>query len=563
MDMDDNETVLDRFRLWEGARRGEIYLTQPLPGGGVVDYTWGEVGDQARRMAAHLRSLGLAPGSRVALLGRNSAHWIIADLAMMMAGMVSVPLYPAFSADSVRFALQHSEAKLLLLGKLDGVNDNWANIREALPPLPLIGLPLSPRSDIAQWDDIVARHAPLAHLHAPAADELASIIYTSGTTGVPKGVMLSQRCFTAAMLAMRRSGVWDTRPDARGFSYLPLAHAAERAAVEFASIAFGYRVFFADSLASFAADLRRARPTIFFSVPRLWTKFHLGVNAKMSPMLQNVLFRLPLVGKYVRQKILREMGLDRVHLAFTASAPLSDGLMRWYRRLGLQLLDVYGMTENFAISHSNLPQCRRPGSVGRPQVGVAARIAANGEIEVSSPAQMLGYYKEPELSAQQMTADGYFRTGDCGEIDADGFLTISGRVKDIFKTLKGEYVAPAPLERQLAEHPCLEAVCVAGAGMPMPFGLLMLSADARAALAQGGSQRERLTQEFVALRDRVNVAAAAHERLQFLVVVKDPWTTENTLLTPTLKIRRRAIEQHYTVPAQAWAASGQPIIWEA
>ncbi|KHK56508.1 AMP-binding acetyl-CoA synthetase [Burkholderia sp. A9] len=563
MTLPDDATVLERFIAWETARRHHTYLTQPGPDGSVVDYSWGEVGDQARRAAAYLVSLGLPRGSRIALLGRNSAHWIVADLAIMMAGMVSVPLYPAFSAESVRYVLGHSEAKLLLLGKLDGIHDNWANIRESVPAdLPQAALPLSPRRDLLQWSEILAAHAPLADVQLPALDEPATIVYTSGTTGQPKGVVLSHGSLAAAYLSMLRSGHWDTRQTARGFSYLPLAHAAERAAVEVASLAFGYRVFFADSLATFVDDLKRARPTVFFSVPRLWTKFHLGINEKIAPRTQRWLFAVPVVGRIVKRRILRELGLDQVRLAFTSSAPLPDSLMRWYRDLGLELLDVYGMTENFAISHANLPGCPRLGSVGRPQVGVAARIGAGGEIEVKSPTQMLGYYKEPELTARLMTADGYFRTGDCGEIDADGFLRITGRIKDAFKTLKGEYVAPAPIEQQLATHPLLEAVCVAGAGLAMPFALLMLSVDTRMAVAAGRLDRAVLTREFAVLRERVNAGASAHERLQFLVIVKDTWTAENALLTPTLKIRRGAIEGRYAQCAGEWAALGQPVVWE-
>jgi len=175
---------------------------------------------------------------------------------------------------------------------------------------------------------------------------------------------------------------------------------------------------------------------------------------------------------------------------------------------------------------------------------------------------MLGYYKEPELTAQQTTDDGYFRTGDCGEIDADGFLRITGRVKDAFKTLKGEYVTPAPIEQMLATHPRIEAVCVAGAGLAMPFALLMPSAETREAVAAGRLDRPALAREFAELRERANAGASAHEKLQFVVVVKDDWTTENAMLTPTLKIRRTEIEGRYAPLAEPWAALGERVIWE-
>ncbi|QBQ99405.1 AMP-binding protein [Paraburkholderia pallida] len=564
MTIADDATLLDRFFEWESRRRDHVYLTQPRPDGLVVDYTWGEVGEQARRGAAYFLSLGLPEGSRIALLGKNSAHWIIADLAIMLAGMVSVPLYPSFSAQSVRYALAHSGAALLVLGKLDGVSDNWPNIAAQLPPgLPMLGLPQSPRKDIAQWDDVLARHAPLAAVHRPQRDALCTIVYTSGSTGEPKGVMHSHGSMAAAFLIMDRAGWWATTPDERGFSYLPLAHMGERIAVETASLAFGYRVFFADSLATFARDLKRARPTIFLSVPRLWNKFYLGVCEKLPLSKQRVLFALPYVGHRVKRKILGELGLDQARIAITATAPLPPHLMRWYRSLGLELLDIYGMSENAAISHVTRLGHARAGTVGQPQAGVEARIAGNGELEVKSPAQMLGYYGQPEMTAAQMTADGFFRTGDCGVIDAEGFLTLTGRVKDIFKTAKGKYVAPLPLEQKLLEHRHIEAACVAGAGLAMPFALLQLAADVRDALANGTCDRAALTDELAALHARINACAERHEQLQYVVVVKDVWSAENAMLTPTLKIRRAAIEARYLRDAQDWSKLGRAVVWEA
>ncbi len=554
-------TLLHHFLKWEKEQPQSIYLTQPCPDGSIADYTWAQVGDQARRMAAYLQSLQLAPASKIALLGKNSAHWIIADLAICMAGHVSVPLYPTLSGESARYILEHCEARLLFLGKLDGSNDNWPMIEKALPAdLPLIGLPMSPPMAIPHWEDLIAQHAPLQKVHEPQADALCTIVYTSGSTGQPKGVMHSYRSMIAAGHTV--ASFMDMSAADRMLSYLPLAHVAERAVVESTSLYFGFRVFFSNGLPTFVDDMRRARPTIFFSVPRLWTKFYQAVNEKIPPAKQKFLFSLPIVSRLVKNKILRELGLDRARIALTGSAPLPPGIITWYRDLGLELLDVYGMSENFGISHVGRPGAVRIGYVGSCHQGVEARIAENGELLVKSPGQMMGYYKMPEQTAHDMLPDGFFRTGDRGEVDEQGRLRITGRIKELFKTSRGKYVAPAPIESKLGNHPQLEAVCVTGPGQPQPFALLMLSADAQQALARDAGMREAMAEEFNELMEQVNDTLEEHEKLDYVVMVRQPWTIESGFLTPTMKIKREVIESYYLPNAEAWLARRQKVLWE-
>jgi long-subunit acyl-CoA synthetase (AMP-forming) len=348
----------------------------------------------------------------------------------------------------------------------------------------------------------------------------------------------------------------------RMLSYLPLAHVAERAVLETASLYFGFHVFFADRLETFQRDLQRARPTMFFSVPRLWTKFYLGVNEKLPPAKQKILFNLPVVSRFIKRKILKQLGLDQVRLAITASAPLPPSILQWYRNLGLELLDVYGMTENFGYSHGSRPGEVRVGYVGHCNPGVECRIAENGEVQVKSPGQMMGYYKAPDKTAEDMTADGFLKTGDRGEIDAQGRLRITGRVKELFKTSKGKYVAPVPIEQKLNNHPKVEVICVTGPSQPQPFALLMLSPEAQAELAQGRLEREALHSEFASLLDAVNETLEDHERLDYVVVVRDQWTIENGYLTPTMKIKRNIIEDRYLPQADQWITQRQPVIWE-
>jgi long-subunit acyl-CoA synthetase (AMP-forming) len=552
-------TLLHRFLHWERTQPDAVHFTQPHPDGTVVDYTWKEVGSQARRMAAHLRSLDLPAQSNIAILGKNSAHWIMADLAIWMAGHVSVPIYPTISADGARYIFEHCNTRLLFVGKLDGKTDGWNEVRKVVPAdMPTIGLPMSPVPDAPQWDAIVGKLQPLQDIHLPASGDLATIVYTSGSTGRPKGVMHS---FGSMMIYALGSGEFcGTTNSDRVLSYLPLAHVAERAFVECNSLCHGTHVYFNDTLETFAQDLRRARPTLFISMPRLWTKFYIGVCANLSPRKQKLLFALPIVSGALKKKILGLLGLDEVRMAFTGSAPLPPEIFAWYRKLGLELLDVYGMTEDFAWSHYSRPGEVRLGYSGSALPGVERRIADTGEILIKSSTRMMGYYKQPEMTAESMTPDGFFKTGDRGEVDEAGRLKITGRVKELFKTSKGKYVAPAPIENRLT-HPKFEAVCVTGPGYPQPFVLLLPSADAKKELHDPHA-RESLTAELQALLDGVNATLEDHEKLSHAVVVKDPWSIDNGFLTPTMKIKRSVIEERYLPKAQSWAQAGRKVIVE-
>ena len=281
-------------------------------GGGVVkDITWKQAMDEVRRMAAHLKSLGYEPGTRIALLAKNTAHWMMADWAIWMAGHVSVPLYPTLAAGTVRQILEHSEAKLLFVGKLDV----WKDMKPGVPDgLPMIALPLAPAIDGPTWDSIIAKTQPMKESPVRPADELCTLIYTSGTTGMPKGVMQSFGTFAWSIT----SGLKRVKLDSTGrmLSYLPLAHVAERMLVEHGLLATGMRVFFADSLETFVSDIQRARPTVFFSVPRLWVKFQQGVQAKMPAEKLDRLLKLPII-----RGIVQEEGAYRPGLGPGASSP--------------------------------------------------------------------------------------------------------------------------------------------------------------------------------------------------------------------------------------------------
>ncbi|MFO7528459.1 MAG: AMP-binding protein [Marinobacter sp.] len=552
------QTSLHCLYYWAEQTPDKVYLTQPYPDGRVEDITWNQAADQVSRMAGYLMSLDLPDRSNIGLLGKNSAYWILADLAIWAAGHVSVPLYPTLNGETAAYILEHSEARLLFLGKMDGTADGWNDIKGSLPAdLPIISLPLSPRDDTPKWLDIIAEHEP-AEPRMPGPDDLATIVYTSGSTGRPKGVMHSFRNMISVADGLQQ--LFPVSSEERMLSYLPLAHVAERAAVETQSLYFGFHLYFANSLDTFQEDLQRARPTLFFSVPRLWMKFYLGVNARLPPKKQRLLFNIPILNSVVKKKVLRQLGLDHCRAALTGAAPLSAEIVSWYRNLGLELLEVYGMSENFGYSHANRPGQARAGYVGMANPGVEHRIGEGGEVQVRSPGQMLGYYKNEEKTREDLTDDGFLKTGDMGEIDNQGYLRITGRVKDLFKTSKGKYVVPVPIENRF-NHPRAEVVCVAGANQPQPCLMVLLSEEARDELERG-ADRSELEQELAAELDAVNAACEAHEKVAFVVVVKEPWTMENGMLTPTMKIKRNVIEDFYNNRMEDWFARNSKVVWE-
>jgi len=547
---------LEQVYRWEKAKADDIYLTQPMGNGVVQEYTWNRAVGEARRMASYLKSLDLPPKSNIALLSKNCAHWIMTDLAIWMAGHVTVPLYPTLNADTVSYILKHSEAKLLFVGKLD----DWETMQSGVPSdMSCISFPLSPENDYLTWDNIVAENAPMQEDTVREADELATIVYTSGSTGQPKGVMLS--FYALGVAASGASEALDMYSSDRMLSYLPLAHVFERYVVEQASIHTGFQLFFAEDLSTFLSDLRRARPTVFVSVPRLWSKFQLGIFKKMPPKKIERMLKIPIVSGMVKKKILTGLGLEHCRFAGSGSAPLSSETISWYNRLGLELLEGYGMSENFAYSHFSFPGRSREGYVGEPLPGVEQRISEVGEIEVKSPATMTGYYKDEAKTKETFTEDGFLLTGDKGEIDNMGRLKITGRIKEIFKTSKGKYVAPAPIENKIINHESIEMVCVAGAECPQPHALVQLSEESMPK-RDDADFRQELDQGLSALMAEVNATVDPHEALQFIVVVKDEWAIENDFLTPTMKIKRNVIEDTYKVHIDGWYGSKQKVIWE-
>ena len=551
--------LLDYVYDHEANHPERIYLTQPIGNNQVIDYTWGETLDQARRMAAHLRSLNFEPSARIAILSKNCAHFFMAELAIWMAGGTTVAIFPTENAATVKYVLEHSGASLLFVGKLDTWDQQVAGVPSGLP---LIAFPLAPKTAIESWDSIVARTAPVAGRPSRQGDDLAMITYTSGSTGQPKGVMHNFERITAVVVLISKDkelmGIGDRN---RMLSYLPLAHIFERAYVLCSTLFDGnFHVFFAESLNTFAQDLQRARPTLFLSVPRLWIKFQQGVFAKIPPKKLDRLLSIPFLGKIVARKVLSGLGLDQVLFASSGSAPLPIELIVWYRRLGLNLMEGYGMTEDFAYSYNSTVDKCLPGYVGVPRDSVQVRLSDEGEVLVKSPGQLVGYYKRPDLDAESFTDDGFFKTGDLGSINKDGLLKITGRIKELFKTGKGKYVAPAPIENKLNAHPMIESSMVSGVGQSASYALIVLAEDVRPKINDAAFKAE-ITEQMIGLLKETNKGLADYEQMKMIVIANEPWSIDNGCLTPTMKIKRSKIEEKVAPLVDAWFEGKDAVLW--
>ncbi len=550
--MDDPKLPVDMLLRWARERPDRLWLVQPVAGG-ERRYTWAEAAEQVGRMAAALRAEGWEPGSRVCLSGMNTAHWFLAELAILMAGHVPVGLYPKQAAKATRYILEHSEAKAIFLGPMPDGDEFLRCVPAGVLKIrfPYSAAPAGDRT----WDAMIDGRAPLADYTSPGPDDLMTLIYTSGTTGDPKGVMLTFGNLSFAVEKLLQA--MPARAEERFFSYLPLAHLLERGAVEMASLLYGAEVHFLESLEKMAVQLPKVAPTRFYAVPLVWGRFQTGVLSKLSPRTLDLLTSLPIVATLVRQFLLRSMGLQNVRIAVSGAAPLPLATMEWFQRvLGIEILQGYGMTENTAYASFCLPGQNRPGSVGRPMPESNLKLSEEGEILVKHPAVMKGYYKEPEKTAEVFTADGYLRTGDKGRLDADGYLYITGRVKDIFKTLKGKYVAPAPIENAMARNTDIDQLCLVGMNLNQPLLVLTLTPEARR------TPRVDSEKSLIATMKAVNAELEAHEQIAKLLVAKDTWTIEDGIMTPTMKVKRSEVERRYTEWIQREGAVRSQIAWE-
>ena len=424
------------------------YLHQPFQGNWTT-YTWGEVGQIARRVAAALKASGLQPGDKVAILSKNTAEWVICDFAIAMAGMISVPIYSTAGKDTIEYVLEHSEAKLMFVGRLDSYKAYDSADHSAIT----VAFPYPGIKAQHQWDDWLANHEPIAEIAQPGMEDTYSIVYTSGSTGKPKGVVLTGLNMASAAADL---AVFIPEGQNRILSYLPLAHITERTAISLAAIYCKAELFFNESLDTFLNDLRHTQPTVFLSVPRLWSRFQAGVLANMPNNRLQFLLKLPIIGKRVSKKIRQTLGIDSAKLFMSGSAPISPGLLRWYSSIGVDIMEGWGMSETSGCACANSPyRADMLGTIGVPMKNCELKTGEGGELLIRGDSVFKSYYKNPQVTEESFV-DGWFRTGDCATKNELGAWSITGRVKEQFKTAKGKYVVPVPIEALLLADTAVE-----------------------------------------------------------------------------------------------------------
>lgn len=541
---------LAQFLKWEKEIPENVFLRQPFSGQWKT-WTYREAGDEIRRIAAGIEATGISLKSNVAILSKNCAHWVMADLAITMCGHISVPLYATLSASAIRQILEHSESKLVIVGKLDDYAEQKSGIPETIVRL---GISQYNVKENNTWEDWVKKYEPLQQTFTWRSDDLMTIIYTSGTTGKPKGVMHTVEAFDSTVTQATKE--LNLRQHPNLFSYLPMSHIAERMGIEMIAIYDGGTLSFAESLEQFPKNLMDTQPTTFFAVPRIWGKFKEKILEKLPQKKLDRLLSIPIIRAVIRNSIKKKLGLAKAEYIVSGAAPISPDLLKWFERLDVKIFQAYGMTEDCVYAHFNRVDANRHGTVGKPLQGLTVTIAEDGEIRLKSKGNTIGYYKEPELSKQLFDEQGFLRTGDMGEISADGFLTITGRTKDQFKTDKGKYIAPAPIEMKLAQNTDIEQVCIVGMGVPQPMALVVLSASGKR------KSKEDIIKSIGNSFTELNPLLESYEKIEKAVVMKSDWTIENGLMTPSMKIKRNEVEKIHLPKYPMWFELKGEVVWE-
>jgi long-chain acyl-CoA synthetase len=556
--------------------------------------SWKEFGDQIRTAARALIALGFVRGDKVALLGFNRPEWVIFNHAAMAAGGAGAGIYTTCSPEEVQYIVHHSEAKLVLLED----EAQWKKVQAKRAEMPLVQHVVmmrgAPRLDgTLSWEEFLAKATPTPEsalddrIDKIEQDELATLIYTSGTTGPPKGVMLSHG--NLAWTARTMVDIGGGRDTDCSLSYLPLSHIAEQMATIHMPATTGSAVYYAESIEKVPDNMKEVQPTIFFGVPRIWEKFHAGVSAKLREAtgakkhlvawtrkvasevnalrcrgeqpdrLLAIQYRI--VDKLVLSKLKPALGLGRARVCISGAAPIAREVIEFFASLDILIHEIYGQSEDNGPTTFNMPGRTRYGSVGVPLPGVQVKIADDGEILVKGPNVFLGYYKEPQATAETLI-DGWLHSGDLGAFDGDGFLSITGRKKEIIITAGGKNIAPKNIEAAIKESPLVSEAVVIGDRRKYLVALLTLDDAAAAAwLAEhggGGSgplhDNKLLEAELQRAIDRVNDKLARVEQVKRFAILPRQFGIDTGELTPTLKVKRKAVNTNFAAEIEAMYA---------
>jgi len=549
-----------KFYEWEKEFKDKPYLRQPI-GETWEEYTWGEVGNMARRLASGLKSLNLREGAHIGIYSKNCREWIISDLAIVMAGYISVPFFPSLNGKELSYIMDYGDVDALFIGKIE----TWDDIKNDLPSeMPIIRFPkyegCSNVTKGHEWHEFINSHEPIENPNKPKLSDLWTIIFTSGTTGNPKGVMLTYQAIDGIKvvlddpnnpLGIKHTGNNDF------ISYLPLNHIFERVVIEWCSFRYGGTISFVESIETFGQNLKEVQPHVFAAAPRVWTKLQMGILSKFPQKKLDTLLKIPLLSTILKKLIRKGLGFSRVRVTVSGSAPMPVELIEWFRKVGVYITNGYGMTENCAICSSvDGKDFEKLNTVGKPQKGVELKIdEGTGEILMRGPFVMIGYYKNKELSNETLRG-GWLHTGDKGFLDEDGYLHITGRVADSFKTSKGEYIEPLTLEQFFVNMNEIEEVCVVGLGIAQPMCLIQLSDIGKSAT------KDNLSKMFLDTLENINSDLVNYKKISTLIIVKDEWSQENGIVGPTQKLKRGAVDEKYNKDYLKWHESDQKLIFE-
>ena len=559
--MDTNQELFElKFYEWEKQLKDKPYLKQPF-GDKWEEYTWGEVGDMARRLAAGLKSLNLREGAHIGIYSKNCREWIISDLAIVMAGYVSVPFFPSLNGKELAYIMEYGDVDALFVGKIE----TWDDIKDDLPDaMPLIKFPhydgCSNVTKGHEWFEFINSHEPIKNPNKPKLSDLWTIIFTSGTTGNAKGVMLTYQAIDGIKVVLDDpNNPLGIKHDGNNdfISYLPLNHIFERVVIEWCSFRYGGTISFVESLDTFAKNLKAVQPHVFAAAPRVWTKLQLGLLTKFPQKKLDTLLKIPLLSSLLKKLIKKGLGFSKARIVVSGSAPMPVELIEWFRKVGVYITNGYGMTENCAICSSvDGRDFEKLHTVGQPQKGVELKIdKETGEILMKGPFIMKGYYKNEELTNNTIRG-GWLHTGDKGFLDEDNYLHITGRVADSFKTSKGEYIEPLTLEQHFVNINEIEEVCVVGLGIAQPLCLIQLSEIGK------NTSREVISKMLTDRLSEVNSDLVNYKKISTLIIVKDEWTQQNGIVGPTQKLKRGAIEDKYSKDYLNWHNFNEEVIFE-
>ncbi len=584
--------------LAQASRRPTAIAYQHKVEGRWQPSTWRELADQVRTAARALIALGVPRGGKVAILGFNRPEWVIFDHAAMMVGGAPAGIYTTCSPDEIQYIIHHSESQVVLVEDAAQL----AKVKRVRARLPLLSTIVMMRGaaasaeggDVLSWDDFLARGAGVSEatlderLDAIQQADLATLIYTSGTTGPPKGVMLSHGNLSWTSRTLIEVG--GGRGDEVSLSYLPLSHIAEQMATIHMPATLGSTVYYAESLEKIADNLKDCRPTTFFGVPRIWEKFHAALAGKLGettgvkrrlvewsrkvctevnarrhrgePLPRRLELQYRLAHRLVIGKIKAALGFDRARNLVSGAAPIAADVLQFFASLDMPIREIYGQSEDTGPTSYNLPGRTKLGTVGAPLPGLSVKIAEDGEILVKGPNVFLGYFKEPEATAEVLV-DGWLCSGDLGAFDRDGYLTITGRKKEIIITAGGKNIAPKNIEAAIKQLPIVGEAVVIGDRRKYLTALITLDEAAAKKLAPGAESAALAAAPEVhaaiqAQLDRVNETLARVEQVKKFAVLPRPFGIDSGELTPTLKIKRKVVADRYAAEIEAMYAGPEP-----